>query len=135
MIIDSLLNISRSQAVTASGPSTDVIDLGATQQPVGGGGPLFLVAVLRAVGGTTPTFSMALQCDDNAGFSSARTLVTSETLTSPPAGTRVFLAVPVTNERFLRANYTVGGTSPSFTVECFLTSELPTAWVAFPDAL
>lgn len=61
MIIDSLLNVSRAQVVTASGASTDVIDLGATQQNVGPGECLWLNTVVKAVSGTSPTLQVSIQ--------------------------------------------------------------------------
>ena len=134
MMFDRLLQVSASQVVTANAASTDVIDLGSNSRRVGPGEPLWLVLVMKAVSGTSPTLQVALQTDDNSGFSSAATLLSSAA-EAGVAGKSIVMSVPMTNERFLRANYTVGGTSPSFTVDCFLTNQEPPSWVGYPDAI
>lgn len=42
---------------------------------------------------------------------------------------------PHTNERYVRAKYTLGGTDPTFTIDAFLTSQEPPNWQALPDAI
>lgn len=135
MIIDSLLNVSRSQVVTANAASTDVIDTGAGQQPIGPGERVWLICVIKAVSGTSPTLQISLQSATDAAFTTPITGVSSGVIAPPVAGQRIALAVPMTNARFLRANYTVGGTSPSFTIDAFLSDDDPAAWSAFPDGI
>ena len=135
MIIDKRLQVSSAQALTATAASTDVIDLGAAAA-IGPGEPLWLVVVARvALAGTSPTLAIAIQTDDNSGFSSATSLVSSQTLTALAAGAKVVLPMPFTNERYLRANFTLGGTTPTCTVDAFFTNQDPTSWVAMPDAI
>lgn len=131
MIIDSFVQLSSAQALTATAASEDYISL---QNPrdIGMGEPMALVVNWRvAAGGTSPTFSVAVQVDDNTGFSSATTVVTSKTLsgtTAMPAGAQLVVPLPSLSEilttspsaaenTYLRANYTLGGTSPTMTID------------------
>lgn len=137
MIIDNSLRFSKAQALTATAASTDHLDLGADID-IGPGTPLWLVVVSRAApGGTSPTIAIAIQTDDNASFSSATALFTSATLAGAAfsLGTILAMPFPLTNERYVRAHYTLGGTDPTFSVDTFLTPYEPTNWKAMPDAL
>jgi hypothetical protein len=131
MIIDKRLQVATDQAVTgaATSASTDAVDLG-TDRDVGPGRPLWLIVAIKvALGGTTPTFNFSIQTDDNSSFSSPTTLVTSETLSgaaAAPAGKLMALAVPLTNERYIRAAFTLAGTSPTITVDAWFTDQEPT---------
>lgn len=125
MILDSLLNFSDAQALSATGASTNSIDLGAERR-VGTGEPMAVVVTVdTALAGTSPTFAFAYQSDDNSSFSSAATVVTSATISgaaNAPAGARFVLPIPpgFATERYGRVNYTLGGTSPTITVTAFL---------------
>lgn len=117
MFIDSQLLLSDAQALTATAASTNYIDLSADRD-IGKGEPMALVVgVDVAMAGTTPTFAAAIQTDDNTGFSSATTLMTGQTYsTTLAAGTIMVIPIPETSERYVRANYTLGGTTPTVTV-------------------
>lgn len=137
MYIDKRLQVSTDQALTATAASTDHIDLGADRD-IGKGEPMWLVVLSKAApGGTTPTFAISIETDDNASFSSAATLVTHPTLSAAQfaVGTRVVIPMPHTNERYLRVKYTLGGTDPTGTVDAFFTNQEPPGWIAYPDAL
>ena len=138
MIIDRRLQVSAVQALAASGPSTDVIDLGSPRL-IGPGDPMWWVIVARVgIGGTAgPTLAIAVQTDDNAGFASPATLFTSQTLAAAdfPTGKQLVIPMPFTNERFLRLNYTLAGTNPTVTLDAFLTNQDPSTWTALPDAI
>ena len=54
---------------------------------------------------------------------------------STAAGTRYVLPIPSANERYLRGTFTLGGTTPSVTYSAWVTSQEPSAWAAYPDAL
>lgn len=131
MILDAFTQLSSAQALTASAASEDYISL---QNPrdIGLGEPMAVVINWRvAAGGTSPTFAAAVQVDDNTGFSSATTVVTSKTLsgtTAMPAGAQLVIPLPSLSEiistspsaaenTYLRLNYTLGGTSPTMTVD------------------
>lgn len=139
MIIDKLLELSSQQALTGTSAiaSTNVINLG-SDRDIGPGEQLWLVVVARVgLGGTSnPTIKFDTLTDDNSGFSSAATLL-SQTLTAAQFVTGTIYAMPMalTNEQYLGLQYTMTGTSPTATVDAFLTNQPPTTWRAFPDAL
>lgn len=139
MIFDKRLQVSADQALsgTSATASTDVIDLG-SDRDIGPGEPMWCVLVFKAApGGTSPTLALKIQTDDNSGFSSASDLFTSPTLTAAQmaAGTQHVFPMTMTNERYLRASTTMGGTSPTSTVDIFFTNQHPRNWAAYPDAL
>lgn len=137
MIIDSLLQFSNSQALTATAASTDSVDL-SSDRDIGPGEPMWLVVVSEvAPGGTSPTIVISIETDDNSSFSSAATVYTHASIAGAAfgAGTKVVIPWPMANERYIRVKYTLGGTSPTFTVSSFLTSQEPTSWTSLPDAI
>lgn len=128
MIFDAENLFSDGQNLTATGASTNLIDLGATGTPLGApnaldrelgvGTPISIwVSLDSDAGGTSPTCSVAIQVDDNAAFSSA-TEVISDAFSTVTAGSVLHIQyLPENvNERYLRLNYTLGGTSPDFTI-------------------
>lgn len=136
MIIDRRLQVSAAQALTGSATSTDVIDLGGPEQRLFAGEPLwFVIAVKVALDGTSPTFNAAVQSDDNSGFSSATARGGTQTFSALAAGDVVALPVPWLNERYVRLNYTLGGTSPTITIDAWLTNQEPRTWKALPDGI
>lgn len=137
MIMDKRLQVSSDQALTATAVSTDVIDLGHAAN-VGPGEPLWLVVVAKTgLGGTSPTLAISIETDDNSAFSSAVTLATGPTLAAAAfaTGQQIVMPLTLTNERYLRAKYTMGGTSPTATVDAWITNQEPSTWTAFADAL
>lgn len=137
MILDDTNLFSDSQVVTTTAASEDYIDLGATGTPTGGAAALTrdiggghmgeFVLVIEAQSGTSPTLTVALQVDDNASFTSAtEVLQFTPTVT---AGNKMSFKLPEgINERYVRLNYTVGGTSPSITISAGITMGAPTSW-------
>lgn len=118
MYIDRQNLVSDAQALTATAASTDFIDLG-QERRLGVGEPMAVVISCDvAMGGTTPTLVATLQSDDNTSFSSAASVVVSPTFSSFAAGAKYVLPIPpgVATERYVRVNYTLGGTSPTITV-------------------
>lgn len=121
---------SEGQNLTSTGVSTNVIDLGTTDTVLGGpaalvrdigkGKPIPIFVRLDVdAGGTSPTISVQVQIDDNEGFASATVVAESETYTDSLAGDDIYLPVYLpegTNERYLRLNYVLGGTSPDYTL-------------------
>jgi hypothetical protein len=130
---------SDAQAITTTAASTNYIDLGATGTVLGApaalvrdiakGKPIpVYVRHLVAAGGTSPTISVAVEVDDNSSFSSATVVSTSETVSGATAGQEQWIDVHLpegTNERYLRLNYTTGGTSPTHTVEAGIAASRP----------
>lgn len=139
MILDNLLKLSQDQALTGTSlvASTDVIDL-SVQRLIAPGDPLWwVIAAKVGLAGTSPTLAIAVQSDDNSGFSSAATLLTNPTLAAAAfaTGARIVIPMPWTNERYLRLAYTMGGTSPTCTVDAYLTNQQPPHHYAYPDAM
>ena len=137
MIFDKTLQFSTDQALTATAASTDHLDLG-SDRDVGPGTPLWLVVVSKvAPGGTSPTIAISVETDDNSSFSSAATPLAGPTIAGASFGVGVMAVIPwpFTNERYNRVKYTLGGTSPTFTVDAFLTNQPPPNWSAYPDAI
>jgi len=122
MFVDRENLFSNAQALTVTAASTDLIDLG-QERRLGVGEPMCVVIGCDvAMAGTTPTMIATLQSDDNAGFSSATSVVVSPTFSSFAAGAKYVLPIPpgVATERYIRVNYTMGGTSPTITVTTHL---------------
>lgn len=133
MILSAEQMFSDGQALTATAASTNIIDLGAPgtvlgapaalQRDVGKGTPIpIFVSLDVASGGTSPTLDVALQMDDNAGFSSPTTLASAPQVAGGAAGDQValyYLPEGIT-QRYIRLNYTLGGTSPTYTVSAGL---------------
>lgn len=126
MIIDNQNLLSDAQALTASGASTNLIDLG-SDRDFGVGEPMAVVVTVDvAADGTTTdeTYAFAIQTDDNASFSSATTLE-SRTIgyASLTAGSQHVLNFPSDGscERYVRLYATLGGTTPTITFTAFVT--------------
>ena len=125
MIFSAEDQFSDGQNLTASGASTNYYDLGAHGTPLGGNAldyhnftmiPIWVSADVAA-SGTSPTCTVKVESDDNTAFSSA-TDVTPEYTLGTAAGDVVALQVlpENINERYFRLYYTLGGTSPDFTI-------------------
>ncbi len=125
MIFDSTNLFSDGQAVTASAASTNVIDLGATQTPqhaanaitrdIGKGTPINLRVQVTADFATLTSLTVGIQTDDNEGFSSATTVLSSPAIpVASLAAGYVFPLVVVPRgvlERYVRLYYTVAGSN------------------------
>lgn len=137
MMIDSRLEFSDAQAVTTTAVSTNVIDLGQDRN-IGRGRPVYVVLTVDvAVGGTTPTFDIDLETDDNEGFASAAVIASYPQITDVNGleGAQFVFTVPYNNEQYLRLNYTSGGTTPTGTFSAHLTDQEPQSWESLPDAV
>lgn len=124
MIIDAQLLFSDAQALTATAVSTNIIDLGADRN-IGQGEPMAVVVCIDVAADRTTgdeTYTVTLQTDDNAAFSSASSVGGAYSILVYPAGTRFVIPLPAgtETERFVRLNYTLGGTTPTITVTAFL---------------
>jgi len=128
MIMDRTLLFSDGQAITATSASTNIVDLGATGTIYGAASP-----IIRDVGkghriplfvGITQSFNnltsltISVETDDNAAFSSAKTVSTSPaySLAQLAVGAEFLLPESIpsgTNERYLRLKYTIAGTAPT----------------------
>ena len=129
MIFSAQQIFSDGQALTATAASTNIIDLGATgtvygapaalTKDIGKGNPIEISITLDVdSGGTSPTLDVDVQVDTVENFASPTTVASSVQLAGGSAGDVIKLRfIPEdTNQRYLRLNYTLGGTSPTYTV-------------------
>jgi hypothetical protein len=131
-----------SQALTASGATTDVIDFGGDFDKGPGGevkGLMFVVEVAADFTTGNETYAFTLETDDNTGFSSATTLASSGTINGNllTAGSKVFVPLLNTNERYIRGYATLGGTTPAITISTYFcsASEALTGGVIYASGL
>lgn len=136
MIFSAQSLLSDDQNVTANAASTNTLDLGATGTPYGGAAALvrdvgkgtpveFLVQLTADAAGTSPTLKVDLQTSaDGSSWST----VESHTFTGGSAGDRwPFRFLPEgVDDRYVRMYYTVGGTSPDYTVTAGITCAVQT---------
>lgn len=117
MIIDKQLELSSSQAVTASAASTNYINQGVKGEAYEALWLVFRTAVACTDSGSDSTVDFSLQTDDNSSFSSAKTLFSTGALARADyaaAGKVVAkVRIPSGSEQYLRAYYTVSGGSLS----------------------
>lgn len=134
MILDAELQLSDSQALTATALSTNVVDLGADRS-IGNGEPMAVlfnveVAADQTTGDEDYTFDIEVASD--AGMTTARKLLgrrifESGTPTAPAqdadllvAGFKFAIPIPPgalsESERYIAARYTLAGTTPTITV-------------------
>lgn len=138
MWVDSYLEFSDAQALTATAASTNVVDLSVARDIAKGQTLWAVLTVDVAVAGTSPTIDVTVETDDNAAFSSAATVGTvfpQITNVNGTAGAKFVQALPQgAYERFIRFQYTLGGTTPTGTVSLHVTDQEPESWQAYPDA-
>jgi len=129
MILSKQQNFSESQALTASAASTNQIDLGAPGTVLNGPAALVrdigkgrkvqvVVNSEAAAGGTSPTITVGIQTDNDVAFGSPTTLYTTPSKAGGAAGDRlaIYDLPEGITERYLRLYYTLGGTTPTYTV-------------------
>lgn len=136
MMLDSLLELDNANSMTSSEASTNIVDLG-SDRDVGVGRPLYLVVIVTTAlddADADETYSVALQTDDNASFSSATTLLSFSFTRGDAAGTKQVHTIPQTNERYLRLYYTLGGTTPSGAFSAYITDQEPKADRKYPTS-
>ncbi len=119
-ILDKNTQLSDSQALTVTADSTNVLDF-TSDRDIGPGEPMAIIVFFEtAIGGTTPTFQVTVETDDNAAHTSATVITESEILVAAPADDQLVVPIPFTNERFMQLRYVLGGTSPTVTVSAYL---------------
>lgn len=128
MIMDRTALFSDAQAITAGGASTNLIDTGARGTVFGAGSPIvrdigpgtrvpLVVTVTESFNNLT-SMVITVQVDDNAAFSSPKTVFTSPTYTLAQLATGAEYLLPEwlpvgTNERYVRLYYDITGTAPT----------------------
>lgn len=126
MIIDAQLLFAQAQAVTASAPSTNVVDLGSNREVgVSAGMQTVINVVASAAAAGAATVQVQLQAATDSGFSAPINLAQTDVIpvASLVAGYSAYLPTPVTvgvNYRYLRIYFNVASgplTAGSFTAE------------------
>lgn len=126
MIIDRFLKVSRNQAVTATAPSTDVIDFGQTNPNTGLHDRLDMVVTVGAAATAAGAATVQISVQDSATGSSGWADVISSgavPIANLGAGAQIVLSMPTQHRRYVRVNYTVatgpltGGTFSAQVVE------------------
>jgi hypothetical protein len=127
MMLDRQLMVSDSQVLAASGNSTDFIDFSAARN-LGGGERIYPYLAVEAKSGTAPTLRAVMVGADDEAFSVGRVnIYDTGVQTDPPLGF-IRMAVPShPPKRYVRFEYTLGGTTPSFTVTAGLALSEQTA--------
>ncbi len=111
--------LSNAQVLTASGASSHNVKVG---KNFGIGEPMCAVLTLDEVaedGDADETYKAKLETDADSGFGSATQIGEEVTFTrGNPIGTRKIINIPpnVNADEWLRAYYTLGGTTPRFVV-------------------
>ena len=129
MYLDALGLVSDAQALSATGYSTNTIDLGSgtPARDLGAGEPIgFGLAIDAALTGTTPTFEVQVVESPNANLSS-HTVLASRTIAQADlvAGSLHWIDVPQmagTRQRYMGLRFVLGGTTPAITVTAWLTA-------------
>jgi len=125
MILDKNLLVSDEQSLTSTGAvSTDSIDLGADVN-LGLGEQMAAVVILDVVatdGNGNETYVVELQTATDSAFTAAVGLGQRTITRGDIAGSKYVLNFPNDDSclRYVRLNYTLGGTSPTATVTAFV---------------
>jgi len=125
---------SDAQVVVATGPSTNAINH-RKDRDIGIGNPMAVVYTVRAIDAASAdeTYTAQLQVDDTDAFGSPVSIGGLATIprTSPVGKKFVTMIPPDTDfEQFSRVSYTLGGTTPSLTLD----AELKPWWAIQNDA-
>ena len=135
MFIDKNLEFSDSQALTATAVSQNVIDLGADED-IGPGEDLFAVVVVEVAPDHTTGDETYVATVQTGSTATPTDLIGSIVIPrTAKKGDVFFMPIASHNDRYLRMNFTLGGTTPTITVSAFLTVEEPSSWRATPDAI
>lgn len=140
MYVDSQLQFSDSQAVTAAAASSNYVDLSAVRA-IGVGRPLYIVVLCTVTmddSSDDSTLAVTLEADDNTSFSSAAVVLTIGTFAAvSAAGTRLVAVLPPEPanafERYARVYYTpANGNLSAGSFDAFITLDIA-AWSAYAD--
>jgi len=124
MYLDSQLQFSSGQALTGTAVSTNDIDLG-IDQDIGKGEPMAVVVVATVDSDFTTgdeTYAVDVLTDNDVAFGSPSTVMSSGVFlgSSFKQGDKIIVPIGHVNERYLRVNFALGGTTPIVTVDAYL---------------
>jgi len=137
-MVDARLELSSAQALTASADSTNVVDLTQTARQVGAGKPLFVhfnvtVAADFTSGDETYQFNIATGSAASLGTVLVERIMLSTDLT---AGANFSMAFPAEKVlRYIGVEYVLAGTSPTVTVDAYISDQEAYSWVSYADAI
>ena len=137
-ILDSRLECSSAQALTATADSTNVIDLTQAARQIGSGRPMYMhfnvvVAADFTSSDETYSFSVSTGAAASLGTALATRAIVAGTLV---AGYNFSIAVPNTGVlRYIGAEYVLAGTSPTITVDAYLSDQEAYSWLSTADAI
>lgn len=122
MIVDSKLELSDAQALTATAVSTNVLPVSGN---IGPGEPMAVAVTVNVAADSTTgdeTYQFVLQTATDAAFTSPVNLITTEAFAGSTLSEGKTFMVPVgsNNLAYLRMNYVLAGTTPSITVDAHL---------------
>ncbi|MBB3441246.1 Bbp16 family capsid cement protein [Rhizobium sp. BK379] len=120
MIFDRQTLLSDAQVITATGPSTNVINLGPIKagltRDIGKGEQIpFLMQVVESFNNLT-SLAVTIQTDDNEAFASPKAVITTTLNLADLKAGKIIPPSHIprgTDELFLRLLYTVTGTAPT----------------------
>ena len=136
-LVDARLELSSAQALTASADSTNVIAL-TTARQVGAGKPLFVhFNVTVAADGTTTDETYAFGVATGAATSLGTVLATRTIgYATLVAGYNFSMQVPQDGVlRYLGVEYVLGGTSPTITIDAYVSDQEAYSWTSTADAI
>lgn len=141
MRLDAQIQYCADQTLTATGDSANFIN---HREPelVSLGKQMAVLVVLKAdpgASGSNETYSVKVQTDDNSSFSSPTDVTADVSIPrTSKKGDRFIVYIPknVKMEKYSRLRFTLGGLSPSLTVDAFLTdADSIESWKAYEDRL
>ena len=137
-LVDARLEFSSAQALTASADSTNVVDLTQTARQIGAGRPMYVhfnvtVAADNTTGDETYTFGVATGAAALLGTVLSSRAIAATTLV---AGYNFSMSVPMDGVlRYVGVEYVLAGTSPTITVDAYLSDQEAYSWQSYADAI
>jgi hypothetical protein len=137
-MVDARLELSSAQALTASADATNVVDLTQTARQVGAGKPLFVhfnvtVAADFTSSDETYQFNISTGAATSLGTVLVERIMLSTDLT---AGANFSMQIPQEKVlRYIGVEYVLGGTSPTVTVDAYISDQEAYSWTSTADAI
>ena len=124
MIVDAQNRFSDAQALTASAPSVDELDFGIARD-MGKGEPMAVIIIVEVAADTASgneTYQIDVRTDTQADMGGTPVNIATRIIAGADLtlGSVHVLPLPLSNERYLDVNYTLGGTTPSVTLSAYL---------------
>jgi len=137
-IIDSRLELSSAQALTASADATNVVDLTQTARQVGAGKDLYVHFNVTVAADFTTTdetyqFNIATGAAATLGTVINSRIITAGVLV---AGFNFSMTIPSSEVlRYIGVEYVLGGTTPTVTMDAYISDQEAYSWTSTADAI